>query len=556
MVVVVVSFFDYDMFDIIPAFTLRNYAELFRSELTYTLYLNTFKYALIVWAITLVIGFTVAYFLVFHVRSLLWQIALFLLCTVPFWTSNIIRMISWIPFLGRNGIFNQSPDCCSASPTSRSSSCCSRNSRWSIAYVHLFTLFMIVPIFNSMARIDPAIIEAARDGGASGCADPDDDRHPPVPDRHRARLDLRDRADHGRLLRGQDHERRPERERRARHVQRDLAAAVPARGGERGGPDRHRQPDGRGDPQDRRRAPRAGGLRESGMQTRSDRRPWTFYALAAFFTLFVLFLYGPMSAIYILSFQGPSGGLTFPMNGVSLTWFYALFAQQRTGDIAGSFARSIGLALTVLVLTVVISVMAGLAFRRRFFGATFVFYMAIASLIMPGLLVSLGIGLMFQFFGLKPNWYTSALGAHLTWTLPFGLLIMFAVFSRFNRAYEEAARDLGASDWKILWTIVLPILLPGMIAVALFGFTLSYDEFPRTSITVGPRNTLPLEIWNMTTNVTSPALFAIGTVTTAVSFLVIALALGSIALIQRRRTRSAAGTALTGAPTLPADATA
>jgi putative spermidine/putrescine transport system permease protein len=278
-------------------------------------------------------------------------------------------------------------------------------------------------------------------------------------------------------------------------------------------------------------------------QTRAGRRPWTFYALAAFFMLFVLFLYGPMSAIYILSFQGPNGGLTFPLNGVSLTWFYALFQQQRTGDIAGSFVRSIGLALTVLVLTVVISVMAGLAFRRRFFGATLVFYMAIASLIMPGLLISLGIGLMFQFFGLKPNWYTSALGAHLTWTLPFGLLIMFAVFSRFDRAYEEAARDLGASNWQILWTIVLPILLPGMIAVALFGFTLSYDEFPRTSITVGPRNTLPLEIWNMTTNVTSPALFAIGTVTTAVSFLVIALALGSIALIQRRRTTRIAGPA-------------
>ena len=291
------------------------------------------------------------------------------------------------------------------------------------------------------------------------------------------------------------------------------------------------------------------------MQTRSDKRPWTFYALSAFFTLFVLFLYGPMSAIYILSFQGPNGGLTFPLNGVSLTWFYALFEQQRTGDIAGSFARSIALALTVLVLTVVISVMAGLAFRRRFLGATFVFYMAIASLIMPGLLISLGIGLMFQFFDLRPNWYTSALGAHLTWTLPFGLLIMFAVFSRFNRAYEEAARDLGASDWKILWTIVLPILLPGMIAVALFGFTLSYDEFPRTSITVGPRNTLPLEIWNMTTNVTSPALFATGTVTTAVSFLVIALALGSVALIQRRRTRSAAGPLVPGAVPLPADAT-
>jgi putative spermidine/putrescine transport system permease protein len=275
--------------------------------------------------------------------------------------------------------------------------------------------------------------------------------------------------------------------------------------------------------------------------SRSGRRPWTFYALSAFFALFVLFLYGPMSAIYILSFQGPSGGLTFPLNGVSLNWFRALFEQQRTGDIAGSFVRSIVLALIVLALTVIISVMAGLAFRRRFFGAGFVFYMAIASLIMPGLLVSLGIGLMFQFLGLRTYWSTSALGAHLTWTLPFGLLIMFAVLSRFNRAYEEAARDLGASDWKILWTIVLPILLPGIIAVALFGFTLSYDEFPRTLVTVGPRNTLPLEIWNMTTNVTSPALFAIGTVTTAISFVVIASALGSIALIQRRRTRRIAG---------------
>lgn len=268
---------------------------------------------------------------------------------------------------------------------------------------------------------------------------------------------------------------------------------------------------------------------------RFGRRPWSFYALAAFFTLFVLFLYGPMFAIYILSFQGPSGGLTFPMRGTSLHWFGALFAQQRTGDFAGAFTRSLALALVVLVLTVGISVMAGLAFRRRFVGASLVFYMAIASLIMPGLLVSLGIGLMFQFFGIRTTWYTSALGAQLTWTLPFGLLIMFAVFSRFNLAYEEASRDLGASTRQTLSLIVLPILFPGIIAVALFGFTLSYDEFARTSLTVGSSNTLPLEIWAMTTNVTSPALYALGTFTTVVSFVVIAAALTSIALLQRRR---------------------
>jgi putative spermidine/putrescine transport system permease protein len=272
--------------------------------------------------------------------------------------------------------------------------------------------------------------------------------------------------------------------------------------------------------------------------SKSGKRGGSFYALAAFFTLFVLFLYGPMSAIYVLSFQGPTGGLTFPMRGTSLHWFDALFSQQRTGDFAGAFERSIVLALLVLLFTVTISVLAGLAFRRRFFGATLVFYLAVASLIMPGLLVGLGVGLTFQTLDVRTAWYTSALGTQLTWTLPFGLLIMFAVLSRFDRAYEEAARDLGATNGQIFGMVVLPILFPGMIAVALFGFTLSYDEFPRSLLTAGAQNTLPMEVWGMTTNVTSPALYALGTVTTLVSFAVITLALGSIAWIQRRRSRT------------------
>src|ERR687887_792515 len=105
-------------------------------------------------------------------------------------------------------------------------------------------------------------------------------------------------------------------------------------------------------------------------QRGASKRPWTFYALAAFFTLFVLFLYGPMFAIYILSFQGPRGGLTFPMHGVSLQWFAALFTQQRTGDFAGAFLHSILLAVTVLGLTVVLAVLAGLAFFHPVFCAT------------------------------------------------------------------------------------------------------------------------------------------------------------------------------------------
>jgi putative spermidine/putrescine transport system permease protein len=167
LAVIAVSFFDFDQLDIVPAFQFDNYLEVFQSSLTLRLYLSSIKFALIVWAITLAIGFTVAYFLVFHVRNFLWQMALFLLCTVPFWTSNIIRMISWIPFLGRNGIFNQALT--SAGIVDRPLEfLLFSDFAVVVAYVHLFTLFMIVPIFNSMARIDRSVIEAARDAGASG----------------------------------------------------------------------------------------------------------------------------------------------------------------------------------------------------------------------------------------------------------------------------------------------------------------------------------------------------------------------------------------------------
>lgn len=271
------------------------------------------------------------------------------------------------------------------------------------------------------------------------------------------------------------------------------------------------------------------------MASTHDRRPWTFYVLATFFALFVVFLYGPMLSVLILSFQGPRGGLDFPLRDPSLIWFGELFNPQRVGDVPGAFSRSLPLALIVMVLTVLISVTAGFAFRRRFRGSTAIFYTAIASLIVPGLVLSIGILVTARFLGFSAEWYTTAMGAHLTWTLPFGLLIMFAILGRLSPSYEEAAYDLGASRWQTVREVVVPIVFPGMIAVALFGFTLSYDEFPRSWLTSGSENTLPLEIWTMTTNVTSPALYALGTVTTVISFIVIALALGSILIIQRKR---------------------
>ncbi|MGE8105443.1 ABC transporter permease [Allorhizobium sp. NPDC080224] len=270
----------------------------------------------------------------------------------------------------------------------------------------------------------------------------------------------------------------------------------------------------------------------------TEKRSREFYVLAIFFTLFVLFLYGPLSAIVILSFQGPNGGLTFPLNGVSLRWFANLFEQQAVGDFGGSFRRSFALGVMVMVVTVVVSLLAGLAFRRKFPGATALFYLSVASLVVPSIIISLGIGVLFSQLGFQPAWYTSGFGAHLTWTLPFGVLIMFAIFNRFSPAYEEAARDLGATSWQTFRHVVLPMIAPPLIGVGLFGFTLSYDEFARTLMTSGTYNTLPLEIYGMTTNVTTPVLYALGTVTTLFSFLVIAGTLGLIMAMNRRRGRA------------------
>ena len=277
--------------------------------------------------------------------------------------------------------------------------------------------------------------------------------------------------------------------------------------------------------------------------------------LSIFFVLFLLFLYGPMITIFILSFQGPDGGLTFPMNGVSTHWFKSLWEGVGVVDIWRAFRRSISLGLVVMVITVVFSLMAGLAFRKKFRGSGALFYITVASLIVPSIVVSLGVALQFrliddalkawgqqheiewvvQEFTTTMGLFSSGMGAQLTWTLPFGLLIMFAVFNRFDPMYEEAARDMGAGPWATFREAVLPIIAPSLVGVALFGFTLSYDELARSSQAIGGLNTLPLELRGLTTTVTDPSIYALGTLTTGISFTVIALALVVAWHLRRKR---------------------
>ena len=173
--VVIVSFWDYNEYQLLPAFSGRGYTDTFEGCIAQLpdlctiakTYLKTLKLCFLVWIITLFIGFWVAYFLAFHVKSKTWQMGLSLLCTIPFWTSNVIRMIAWIPLLGRNGLVNSGLV---------KTGLINHPVEWLLfsefsvvlAFVHLYTMFMIVPIFNSMMRIDKALIEAAYDAGASG----------------------------------------------------------------------------------------------------------------------------------------------------------------------------------------------------------------------------------------------------------------------------------------------------------------------------------------------------------------------------------------------------
>ncbi|MET3603053.1 putative spermidine/putrescine transport system permease protein [Sphaerotilus sulfidivorans] len=173
--VLVVSFWQATEYELLPAFTGQNYIDVFAGCpvtadgdlcVTFKTYLSTLKFGVLTWAITAALGFSIAYFLAFHVQGTLMQTVLFIICTVPFWTSNVIRMISWVPLLGRNGLVNQ---------TLIGAGLVDQPVEWLLfsdfsvvlAFVHLYTMFMIVPIFNSMMRIDRNLLEAARDNGAS-----------------------------------------------------------------------------------------------------------------------------------------------------------------------------------------------------------------------------------------------------------------------------------------------------------------------------------------------------------------------------------------------------
>ncbi len=255
---------------------------------------------------------------------------------------------------------------------------------------------------------------------------------------------------------------------------------------------------------------------------------------SVYYAIFIVFVYGPMIARFVLSFQGRRGGTSFPMRGTSLYWWNKLIEPSTVGDLQGALGRSLILALVVMVITALFATMLAMAFRKKFVGSNVLFYTIMAGLMVPGILLSLGLATLLRQVGIPAAWYSSGLGVHVVWTLPFGFLIMMAVFNRFDVTLEEAARDMGASEWTVFKEITLPLITPGIVAAGLFGFTLSYDEFARTTLLSGDLNTLPLDINASMTQRIRPTLFALGTASTLFSLGMISLFVVAYSFLYRR----------------------
>jgi putative spermidine/putrescine transport system permease protein len=276
-----------------------------------------------------------------------------------------------------------------------------------------------------------------------------------------------------------------------------------------------------------------------------ERRDWSKYGLAAYFALFLLFLYIPIILMAILSFQGDTGQLTFPFRGpISLDWWKTLFDanvfNSVADDVRSSGEQSLWLSLVAGGITAALGFTLSMAFRRRwrYKTDTVAFYLIMLALMTPAFLVGLGNQLLWKFIGQTPDLWRTALGANVIWGIPFSFLVMLAVWNRYDRHIEEAARDLGANSLTTFREVTLPLVWTGIFGSFLFGFTLTWNDFDRTILLQNGYQAQPLPIligtWPSSRPIL-PNLYALGAGTTAVSLSLILIVLIGITLGMRVR---------------------
>lgn len=270
------------------------------------------------------------------------------------------------------------------------------------------------------------------------------------------------------------------------------------------------------------------------------------FGLAIYTGLFIAFLYGPFIVMGILSFQkGPDGGPQFPIIEWSTFWYqhvlgFAPPSRVAPLPIGEALTRSLTLAFATMVVSTVLGTLTAQAFRTRFRGSGFVFYLVVLGMMVPGVLLGLGMALVADNFGIDRNWWSTAFVLHVVYTYPFAFLVMLAIFNRFDKSVEEASWALGVPPGRTFRKVTFPMIFPGVLSAMLFALTLSYDEFPRTLFTGGSDVTMPIAIYGTFAVEIHPNLFAFGVLTTLFSFALLAV-YGILMGISVRRSRRATG---------------
>jgi putative spermidine/putrescine transport system permease protein len=273
------------------------------------------------------------------------------------------------------------------------------------------------------------------------------------------------------------------------------------------------------------------------------KRDWAKWGLGAYFVVFLVFLYAPMILMAILSFQGYYGGVTFPFQGpVGLDWWRRIFEDNVAGQFtnapgirtAGEGSLEISLAAGAIVAVMAFSL--SMAFRRRFLGDGVAFYIIMLALMAPGFLLGLGTQIFWKAINQNTSLWHTALGTNTVWGIPFGFLVMVAIWNRYDDHIDEAARDLGANAVTTFREVTLPLVWTGVFGAFLFGFTLTWNDYDRTVLNVVGDPTLPLEIVGLIQNsALRPDLYALGTATTLVSLFLIVILLVVVAVRSRFR---------------------
>jgi putative spermidine/putrescine transport system permease protein len=273
---------------------------------------------------------------------------------------------------------------------------------------------------------------------------------------------------------------------------------------------------------------------------------WAKWGLGAYFCVFLLFLYLPMILMAILSFQGYYGGPTWPFKGpFGFTWWQSLFSDTVGGspthasDIQTAAKNSLLLSLAAGAIVAVLAFSLSMAFRRRwrFKSDAVAMYVILLALMTPGFLLAVGTQLFWSEMGASTSIWRTALGANVVWGIPFGFLVMLAVWNRYDARVEEAARDLGAGRARTFREVTLPLVWTGIFGAFLFGFTLTWNDYDRSILfQTQATDTLPLEIGGLTfTSGIRPDLYALGSATTLLSMIVIGVLLGVAELRLRLR---------------------